>query len=199
MTSFIYRHPSLYKTMLRIIHRKSLYNRYRYIAKAIGKNKRVFELGCGTAFLHGFLHKSCSYVGWDLNEKFVNHCNGKGIDARKNDIFDFKNYPENDVTIVCDVLHHVFPRDRLLIKKAMKKTGRLIVIEPYHIKPKIPKLILEKLRFLDDDGINKDKTRYMWNLKTCKDLLNHFKDKFRLKTKNIGLDVVAIFDPVRPF
>jgi SAM-dependent methyltransferase len=180
--------------MLKMIHRKSLYNRYRYISDSIGKDKSVFELGCGTAFLHGFLHKSCNYAGWDLNRRFIEHCKNNGINATEKDIFDFDDYPKNDVTIVCDVLHHVFPKDRQLIKNAMKNTKKLIIVEPYHVKPKVPNFILKKLRFLDEDGVNEDKARYMWNFERCGELIDHFKKNVRTETKQIGLDVVATFD-----
>jgi len=194
MGSFIYRHPNLYKIMLKLIHRRSLYERYKYISNVIGKNKDVFELGCGTAFLQPFLHRSCNYTGWDLNKRFVDHCQKRGINALKKDIFNFNEYPENDVTVVCDVLHHIFPKDRILIENAMKNTKKLIVIEPYHNKPKIPNFILKKLIFLDDDGINNDKSRYMWDLSKCRELIDHFKQSVSIRTSKMGLDMIAIFD-----
>jgi len=195
MASFIYRHPILYKLMLRAIHRRSLYSRYRFVSKAIGRNKRVFELGCGTAFLHGFLHRGCRYTGWDLNKRFVEHCRGRGIDAMEKDIFDFKDYPENDVTVVCDVLHHVFPKDIKLIDNAMKKTKKMVIIEPYHSKPRIPEAVLNRLEFLDEDGVNNDKTRYMWNLGRFRELLEHFRTGFSVSTRQFGVDMIAVLSP----
>ncbi len=194
MCSFIYRHPILYNKMLRLIHRKALYRRYRHVADTIGGGKKVFELACGTALIHRFLHNDCKYIGWDLNARFVQHCKDKGINAKERDIFDFNGYPKNDVTIVCDVLHHIFPRDRQLVENALKKTKKLIIVEPYHRAFRIPEFIMKRIESLDDDGINKDPSRYMWNINKCKEFLAHFGDKIVLSTRRIGLDIIAVFD-----
>jgi len=194
MASFIYRHPMLYNFMLKLIHRKTLNNRYRHISKIIGKNKKVFELGCGTALLRGFLDRGCSYTGWDLNPKFVEYCRKRGINAKKMDIFDFDSYPKSDVIIICDVLHHIFPRDGILLKNAMTKTKNLIIVEPYLEKQMMPNFIMKRIEVLDDDGINNDETRYEWNPKKCDDVINIFRGKASVTTERFGLDMIAIFE-----
>jgi len=200
MASFVYRHPILYNLMLKAIHQKALNRRYRYISKSIGKNKTVFELGCGTARMHKFLHRSCKYVGWDLNRTFVEYCRRKGINAKTKDIFDFSEYPENDVTVICDVLHHVFPNDRSLVEHAAINTKKLIIIEPYDIgKVRLPNFIIKRLQAFDDDGINEDDERHGWGIGQYKKILEKFGSSIMVKTKQINLDLVAVFDLRKAF
>jgi len=44
----MYKFPKVYNLFVKIIHRKKLSERYKFISKIIGKNKRVLDLGCGT-------------------------------------------------------------------------------------------------------------------------------------------------------
>jgi hypothetical protein len=69
--SLMYRYPGLYNYILKIIHGKALNKRFEIIGEEIGADKRVFELGSGTSLIYPFLHRGCTYEGWDLNERFL--------------------------------------------------------------------------------------------------------------------------------
>jgi ubiquinone/menaquinone biosynthesis C-methylase UbiE len=71
MASILYKNSFVYDIMLRILHGDYLRKRYSLISKIIGKNKKVLELGCGTALIHPYLDKSIDYEGWDLNNNFI--------------------------------------------------------------------------------------------------------------------------------
>lgn len=200
MTSIMYKFPKAYDLFLLIIHRKKLSERYMFISKIIGKNKRVLDLGCGTCLLFDYLDKSCTYEGWDLNKKFINENKNKLNVVLKN-VFDYKDYPENDVIVISDLLHHVVPRHDELIKKAKKNTEKIILIEPtvginiIGTRNKFLKninKIIDKV-FSDDDGINSFEDRSKW-FEEKKDIYKFFM-KFNPKLiKEFGLDYIVVLE-----
>lgn len=189
MSSIFYKHPELYNLFINLIHGSDLKKRYEFIASEIGENKRVFELGCGSCKIHNFLLKGCSYKGWDLNQVFVNHALKKGLKVEKKNIFDFKNYPDCDVVLIIDVLHHLCPRHERFLKEVVKKNKKLIVLEPYNL-PKRPSF-LDKL-FGDYDGINQADRLNDWDYGK-EELNNFFKKNGAKKVHEFGKDLIAIF------
>ena len=198
MKALPYIHPKLYQLFLLLLHRKNLVKRYTYLSREIGRNKVVFELGCGIGILAKYLDKSCEYMGWDLNATFIKYLRKMGLNAELKDIFNFKEYPENDITVIIDVLHHVAPKERILIQNALKTTKKLIVVEPsspykFGRVQHISRFYYFYDLFLgDNDGINPLHRRISWNFSE-KDLKNYFISLGASKINYIGKDVVAIF------
>jgi len=193
----MYRYPRLYNLILNIVHGKSLKKRFEIIGKEIGENKKVFELGSGTSLIYPFLHKDCKYEGWDLNERFLNFCRRKGINVSSKDIFNVNDYPENDVILICDLLHHVIPDHEKLVLEALKKTKKLIISEPARSfkPPKILKPVLTLFTYLvgDFDGINPPNKTLEWDYNEDK-LRNFFQNLGCSKTITVGWDMIAVFD-----
>ncbi len=193
MTSLMYRFPRLYNLLLKLVHGKYLPIRYKEIARIIGKNKKVLDLGCGTCLLYKYLDTSCSYEGWDLNEHFIK--NNKGINVKLKDAFDYNNYPKTDVIVISDLLHHITPRHEELIRNAQGRTKKLIILEPHvnfytNNKIKWVYKLLDKM-FGDDDGFNSFDNRSKW-FKNKKEVYNFFM-KFKPKMiKEIGLDYLVV-------
>jgi SAM-dependent methyltransferase len=196
----MYKFPTAYNLFLKIIHGKKLSGRYNFISKIIGKNKRVLDLGCGTGLLYDYLDKSCTYEGWDLNNKFINE-NKKKINVVLKNVFDYEDYPENDVIVISDLLHHVVPRHDELIIKAKKKTKKIVLIEPSvginiigtrNTFLKTLNKIIDKI-FSDDDGINSFEDRCKWFEKK-EDVYKYFM-KFNPKLiKEFGLDYIVVLE-----
>ena len=198
MRALPYIHPKLYQLFLLLLHRKNLAKRYTYLSREIRCNKVVFELGCGIGVLAKYLDKSCEYIGWDLNAAFIKYLRKIGLNAELKDIFNFKEYPKNDVTVIVDVLHHITPKEKILIKNALKSTKKLIVVEPSSpYKVSIDATFFYFYYFYDlflgdNDGINPSHTRMSWNFSE-KDLENYFISLGAHKVIQIGRDIVAIF------
>jgi SAM-dependent methyltransferase len=156
--SLMYENPFFYNLFLKILHGTSLRKRYEIIAQEIGENKRVFEPGCGTCFVYPYLQDGCEYVGWDLNPHFIRYNIKRKRSVYLKNIFDFDEYPPNDVIILCDILHHVVPRHEELIKGILGKTKKLIVSEPkasFTVQRKFKRAASFLHRtFFEDDGIN---------------------------------------------
>ena len=193
----MYLSPKIYNFFLRIIHRKYYSLRYKEIAKIIGKNKKVLDLGCGTGLLYNFLDRSCKYEGWDLNEKFL-HCID-GINTKCKSVFDYEDYPHSDVIVMSDLLHHVMPRHVELLTAAKERTKRLIICES---KASIVNVNNRVIYFLfklydkiigDDDGINPYDERMKWFEKE-EDTYKFFSAFNPTSITELGSDYLIIFD-----
>ncbi len=171
--------------------------KFSTIATFIGKGrKRVLDLPCGTGYLMRFLHPAIEYEGADLNHRFLKRIRKKELKKRNikltkiilrhKNIFDFQDYQgkKKDVIVLCDILHHIYPKHIDLINIAKKIANKIVVCEPYVINPKeisardklfkiviffgkhLPKPLLKIIDFLllDNDGINSFQMRSQWNL-----------------------------------
>jgi len=193
----MYKSPVIYNLLIRIGRKSTLSQRYHKISDEVGESKTVFELGCGTGLLYPFLDQSCDYIGWDLNQKFVEHCKKRGLKCFEKDIFDFEDYPENDTIILCDVLHHLPRKSKLLVNEALKRTNKLIVVEPYEPYKTILPALLFKIKDMllgDNDGINEFERRIKWEYspKALREYFMEFPEC--TKTEKIGEDIFAVLE-----
>jgi SAM-dependent methyltransferase len=163
MTSIWYKHPALYNLGMHLVHGKKLKDRFKYIADMIGKDKSVLDLGAGTCDLVRQLHKSCVYEAWDMNDSFVRYYSRKGVNLKKKNILDFDKYPSADVIVLVDVLHHVNPKHKLLLKECIKRAKLKVIVSEGYKGPetnsyykfvKIRKLLKIDGLLGDRDGIN---------------------------------------------
>lgn len=183
-----------------MIHKKELKERYELISKLVGKNKKVFELGCGTCLVKNYLDESCSYEGWDLNQKFVNHAKKKGLNVKLKNVFDFLDYPENEVILIIDILHHIVPNHEKLIDEAKKRSKKLIILEPYissdplfNSKGLMKKICMIYYKFFADfDGINPLENIFKWDYDE-KSLKKFFEQKGAKQVTKIGSDLISVF------
>jgi SAM-dependent methyltransferase len=205
MASIFYRFPRLYNLMLLVNHKQNLAKRYEAMAEEIGAGKRVLELGCGTALLAEYLHEDCQYEGWDLNPRFVRYAARRGVRTQCRDILEADRYPDCDVIAVCDVLHHVYPRHEPLIRNALNRAGKVVVLEPYndclsllqwafdHVPQSLLKFIDSTVG--DGDGINPYDERIGWQLKFDKQgLIGELRRLQAKKIIEVGKDLLAVFE-----
>ena len=204
--SITYQFPQLYDYFLGDSYKE----RFTYIADRIGKNKRVLELGCGTGILTKFLDESNEYIGWDLNRDFVKYVQKRGHVGELKNVFDYKNYPDVDFIVLCDILHHVCPNHEELLKYTTRHAAT-IVAEPkatdasqmtmenaaMNIGLKFLSIIPEELMklldhfLLDNDGFNPYDNRMLWkyNDKELRDLYQ----KYNINDiKVIGHDYIGV-------
>ena len=181
-TSISYKFAKAYNILISIVDRGITEKKFSQIAKIIGKDKRVFELGCGTGFLHDYLDEGCSYIGWDLNKNFIDDCRKRGLKVFEKNIFDFNDYPDNDVIVISDVLHHIIPRDKELIQKAKKRTKRLIITEPRtglkFSNKRIPFCVYKLFDKIlgDNDGINPLENRKEWGFNNEQEVREYLRE-----------------------
>lgn len=109
------------------------------------------------------------------------------------DIFQFSEYPACDYIVLCDILHHVVPRDELLLKEAVKRAN-VIAVEPCSQR-KLPKplLFLYDQIIGDADGINPFETRIQWNYNRTT-LTQKFLKLGAAKTEPLNDYICAVFE-----
>ncbi|MHA1370837.1 MAG: class I SAM-dependent methyltransferase [Promethearchaeota archaeon] len=132
--SINYLSPKLYKFFIGLLSDQRL--KFSIIAKLCGKDNVVFDLPCGMGDLLAYLDPSCKYYGWDLNNYYIDFCCRKynGLERAKfsvSNIFFDNLYPDVDVIVLCDILHHVYPNHLELVDKCLKHAKkRVIIAEP---------------------------------------------------------------------
>jgi SAM-dependent methyltransferase len=189
--SLTYRSAYVYNWLLKRLHDQK--SKFTSIARICGKNHSIMDIPCGTGYLARFLHSTNKYYGWDLNFRFLKKIlkdwkkgkiSLKKIVIKQKDIFDFEDYPRDDIDIVvfCDILHHVYGKHKELVEHAKEFADKIIICEPIAVNPqnieaydnffkimiKIGKYFPEKLFKLfdfflfDNDGINPYDQREQW-------------------------------------
>jgi hypothetical protein len=164
---FLYRRAGAYKFGLRAVHGRQLDQRYEYMAEMIGSGVKVLEPLCGPALLPDYL-RNCSYAGFDLNEKFVEHAAKADLDVRLRDATDPRAYERSDVVVLCDALHHLTPEQEKRVLQLSFESARrkLIVCDPCidHYDSLFPawlpgrRWLMERVyEFLEKDGSNNAK------------------------------------------
>jgi len=144
--SFLYRSAWLYNAITRRLYDQD--TKFLTIAKFIGKGpKRVLDLPCGTGYLMRFLDPSVEYEGVDLNHRFLKRIKKKELKKRnitlkkiilsQKNIFDYQFYTGQkiDVIVICDILHHIYPKHIKLVNIAKKISRKVIICEPFVINP----------------------------------------------------------------
>lgn len=220
--SLMYRSGWLYNAITRRLYDQDI--KFLTIAKLIGKGpQKILDLPCGTGYLMRFLHPLIEYEGVDLNQRFLKRIRKKELKKRNiklekialkhRDIFDLKDYAGKkfDVIVISDILHHIFPKHVELINLVKNYARKIIVCEPYAVKPtdinprdKLFKLIVYfgkflplpiykviDFFFLDNDGINPYYKRSKWgfDLKSLNEFFKTmgFNKNFRLLDEYIGI------------
>lgn len=192
MSSLLYQNPILYERLLSILHGGSWKKRYEMMAKLIGKNKKVLDLGCGSCVLVKYLDQTCEYVGIEANTKFVSYAQEKNLNVIRGDIFEV-DFPKADIVVISDILHHVIPKQEQLIKKALESASVLVICEPKHGKGIGSWISNNKLFFNlfgDNDGINRyeDMTTWEYSESTLREFLSQFG---KVETNTAGNSILA--------
>ncbi|ODS43019.1 MAG: hypothetical protein MSIBF_07185 [Candidatus Altiarchaeales archaeon IMC4] len=198
----MYCHPRIYNLTLRILHGRMLSKRYCMISAEIGNNKSVLDVGCGTGLLSMSLEPSCTYMGIDLNEKFIEYAVKNGLNVKKGDILDPDNYPKYcDVIVLSDILHHVTPNHEKLIEICKKRASRVIVCESYN-DGGAKNEGFNRLRssrwyhnvFGDHDGINEFEDMKVWNSYTKEDVAALMKNHGAKRITPVGSSIIGVID-----
>lgn len=104
---------------------------------------RILDIGCGPATILEYLPESIDYLGFDLNENYIQAAisrhkdRGTFINCRVNDFYKKKFLPF-DLIIAFGVLHHLDEREALeligIAHTMIKDDGRFISIDPCYVK-----------------------------------------------------------------
>ncbi len=199
--SLMYNHPKVYDLILKFLHGSSLKDRYKIISLEIGTNKKVIDVGCGTGKFAQFLDKTCEYNGIDLNEKFAEHAKNKGLNIKIGNLMDEKNYSSCDVTVICDVLHHVVPNDKKLVEICRNVSKKTIICEPFTkdcffnvISGKFQNSRLFHNLLGEADGVNTFEDMKEWIALDRDDIIMLMESYGAKRTITVGGDVIGIIE-----
>lgn len=111
----------------------SSFSTHKLIARNIGSNKFVLDVGCNDGYLGGVSDRSNVFYGLDSSEKSTRTARSVYKDAIVYDLNNLKKLPwknKFDVIIFADVLEHLIYPDKTLIYfvKNYLKTGGISII-----------------------------------------------------------------------
>jgi SAM-dependent methyltransferase len=131
---------------MRLLYGLNYSARMRVVAEQVPAGSSVLELCCGP----GTLYRRClrprasSYVGLDVNPRFVRMLVARGVDARVCDLaavaVDGPALPRADVVIMQASLYHFLPDARGILERMLAAAGDCVIVS-------------EPVRNLSDSGI----------------------------------------------
>lgn len=129
----IYKRVWLYRLTMKLLYGAEYKEKYRAVAEEIPPETVVVDLCCGDCAIAPLLsEKKCTYIGLDVNLRFVRWAQKRGIDARQWDAIGGE-IPPADVVCIQSSLYQFIPSDADLIRR-MYESARLKVVisEPIH-------------------------------------------------------------------
>ena len=133
-TSLVYRSAAGYEVLMRVLYGTHYAERMRAVADQVPEEASVLELCCGpgTMYLRHLRGRAGSYVGLDVNQRFVERLRRRGVDARRLDLTGSEDpLPIADVVILQASLYHFLPdADRIIDRMLAAAGDRVIVSEP---------------------------------------------------------------------
>jgi glycosyltransferase involved in cell wall biosynthesis/SAM-dependent methyltransferase len=201
--SIFYKYPQLYIWGLKWIHKGNFTKRYRFMASFVKKGDLVLEPACGPAILADFLPQDSHYRGFDTNKEFINYARRKHSGVYLGNVLDIKNYPQADVVIICDILHHLNPANRKkFVNNCFSSTKKVFIICEPGKRSKPADSIFYSLRkrlaeWSEKDGTGDFKTEYFLSRGQLLSQIKHGFDimpsAIKREVKEFGEDIVAVF------
>ena len=113
------------------------YSTHAIIARAIGRNKSVLDIGCNKGYLKAMSSQGNVFWGIDVDSKQLAHAKKAGYEkVFRLDLNDFQSFKENkkfSVIIFADVLEHLLqPKEccSYFVKNNLADGGRVIISLP---------------------------------------------------------------------
>ena len=133
-TSLIYRSSVGYELLMRVLYGRHYGDRMRLVAAEVPDGASVLELCCGpgTLYLRHLQGRVNGYVGIDVNARFVEQLNRRGVAANRLDLAaGDEPLPAADAVILQASLYHFLPApERILDRMLVAARDQVIVSEP---------------------------------------------------------------------
>jgi SAM-dependent methyltransferase len=133
-TSVVYRSALGYELLMRALYGRHYADRMRAVAEQVPPDSTVLELCCGpgTLYRRHLRGHTASYIGLDVNERFVARLRRRGVDARRVDLARAEEpLPGADVVIMQASLYHFLPDAQPVVDRMLSAAReRVIVSEP---------------------------------------------------------------------
>jgi SAM-dependent methyltransferase len=116
-----------------IIPGPQLDDKKKFLMKAVGRNKKVLDIGCGNGYVSSILVQQNEVIGVDISKSALIDAKMLGLSALVSDIrtipFEERSF---DVVLALDILEHLFDPVGLLeeANRILKDDGTLILSIP---------------------------------------------------------------------
>lgn len=158
----------------------SKYGTHNLVARQIGKNKTVLDVGCNKGYLKKFSDSSNLFYGIDVNRDDLEKAkNNEGyveiFELNLNDFEEFKLDKKFDVIVFADILEHLLYPEKVLdffAKKYLKENGIVIISLPNVANFMIRLRLLFGNFDYTEEGILDRTHLHLYTLKSSKKLIN---------------------------
>jgi len=154
----IFSHPLFYSLTQKIMSGQT--QRSKIVRNIIKENSNVLDIGCGTAKIIESI-PPVNYFGYDINKAYLNHAKKKYYSSKikffckKFTQSEIRKLPKFDYVLLFGIIHHLNDHEVsklfFLLKKVLKKKGKLLTCDPVFIKKQN---ILAKFLLNNDVGDN---------------------------------------------
>lgn len=130
--SLIYRNIWIYRLIMNLLYLGRYHQRFRDIINIIGpEDKHVVELCFGDIYIAAYCKESARHwVGYDINDAFVNHAIKHGYNAVSTDILSLESLPAADVLIFAGSLYHFNEKMDKIWQLMTSCSPKIILSEP---------------------------------------------------------------------
>jgi hypothetical protein len=130
--SLIYRNIWIYRLIMNVLYLGRYQRRFKDILNQIGpKDNNIVELCFGDIYIAAYCQKSARHwVGYDINDAFVNHALQHGYNAVCADILSLENLPRADVLIFAGSLYHFNENMHKIWQLMTSCATKIILSEP---------------------------------------------------------------------
>lgn len=116
--------------MMNVLYRGKYKGRFRKVFNLVYGNS-VLELCFGDIlFARLCKEKGKKWMGYDINNKFVNYARKHSFDAQIADIRTIESLPEAEQCVIIGSLYHFFGHEERLFDVILKSCSELIISEP---------------------------------------------------------------------
>ena len=130
--SLIYRNIWIYRLIMNMLYLGRYQRRFKDILNQIGpKDNNIVELCFGDIYIAAYCKKNARHwVGYDINDAFVNHALQHGYNAVCADILSLENLPRADVLIFAGSLYHFNENMHKIWQLMTSCATKIILSEP---------------------------------------------------------------------
>jgi hypothetical protein len=131
-TSLIYRNIWIYRLVMNLLYLGRYRQRFKDITKVLAQNdKHIVELCFGDIYIAEYCKESARcWVGYDINDTFVNFALKHGHNAVCTDISSLQSLPRADVLIFAGSLYHFNENMHKIWQLMTSCASRIILSEP---------------------------------------------------------------------
>ena len=128
--SLVYRSVALYEAVMLALYGRHYAARLKVIADLIPQGSTALDVCCGPGTLYSryLRHRSVSYIGIDMNPRFVARLRRLGASAEARDVREERPLPPADYVLMQSSLYHFLPDPAPLVGRMLRAARKQVII-----------------------------------------------------------------------